>query len=115
MQGVSLHSDVSCVSQGRFEASLFAPVIITVFTLALHSINLPFIGVSHATLEFFHTAAMLFVVQLSAAVVITVFIESGWVNPSVHEKLDGLEKRFDGLERLVRAIAIHLKVELSSS
>ena len=79
------------VLQGRFEMPLIAPVLVTVFTLALYSVGLPYLGASDTNLNYMPAVKTLFAVQLVAAAVMYTAVVFGVTPVSFEERFTRVE------------------------
>jgi hypothetical protein len=68
-----------------------APVLMTVFTLALHAVGLPFLGVYNANLTYLRAVKILFTVQLIIATVVYAAIVFDMTPASTEERIGRME------------------------
>jgi hypothetical protein len=108
-----------------------APVLMTVFTLALHAVGPPFLGAHPTNLAYLRVVKILFAVQLVAAAGVFVAIVAGITPVTVEERIMRVEAtqgvhtaqlhslaatqgnhtaQLHGLTALVRAVIKHFNI-----
>ena len=77
--------------QGRYHVPFIAPVLVTVFTLALHSVGLPFVGYHATNLSYMPAVKILFAVQLVAAAAVYAAVTLGMTPEGLEERVGQMQ------------------------
>lgn len=83
--------------QGRFHVPFIAPVLVTIFTLALHSVGLPFIGNHVSNLSYLSAVKILFAAQLVAAAVVYAAVALGATPEGLEEQVARMQIQLTGM------------------